>query len=124
MALRHRLRGPADHLAREPARGEALPAADLPARGTRDRRAGGNRDRPRRVDLARTRGHRAGGPPDAGAAPRGPPWAARPEALRERGRGLARGRGGLAVVRPLPLPGDRAPRDRRRELPEDVLALP
>ena len=31
---------------------------------------------------------------------------------------------GLAVVRPLRLPGDRAPRHRRRRLPADVLALP
>ena len=35
-----------------------------------------------------------------------------------------RGGRGLAVVRPLRLPGDRAPRHRRRRLPADVLALP
>ena len=43
---------------------------------------------------------------------------------RRRGRLLARGRRGLAVVRPLRLPGDRAPRHRRRRLPPHVLALP
>ena len=49
---------------------------------------------------------------------------ARRRAPRRRGRLLARGRRGLAVVRPLRLPGDRAPRHRRRRLPADVLALP
>ena len=43
---------------------------------------------------------------------------------RRRGGLLARGRRGLAVVRPLRLPGDRAPRHRRRRLQADVLALP
>ncbi len=37
LALRHRLRGPADDLAREPRRGAALEAADLPARGAHGR---------------------------------------------------------------------------------------
>ncbi len=37
---------------------------------------------------------------------------------------LARGRRGLAVVRALRLPGDRAPGDGRRLLPPDVLAVP
>ena len=49
---------------------------------------------------------------------------ARGRAPRRRGRLLARGRRGLAVVRPLRLPGDRAPRHRRRRLPPHVLALP
>ena len=49
---------------------------------------------------------------------------ARGRAARRRGRRLARGGRGLAVVRPLRLPGDRAPRHRRRRLPADVLALP
>ena len=43
---------------------------------------------------------------------------------RRGGRRLARGRRGLAVVRALRLPGDRAARHRRRRLPADVLALP
>lgn len=50
--------------------------------------------------------------------------AARAAAFQAGGRQLARGRGGLAVVRTLPLPGDRAPRDGRRQLPQHVLALP
>ena len=49
---------------------------------------------------------------------------ARRRAPRRRGRLLARRRRGLAVVRPLRLPGDRAARHRRRRLPADVLALP
>ncbi len=48
----------------------------------------------------------------------------RRRAPRRGGRQLARGRRGLAVVRPLRLPGDRAPRHRRRRLPPHVLALP
>ncbi len=52
---------------------------------------------------------------------RGP---AGPPPLRGRGGGLAAGDRGLAVVRALQLPGDRAPRDGRRQLPPDVLAVP
>ena len=44
-------------------------------------------------------------------------------ALRRRGRELAGADRGLAVVRALRLPGDRAPRHRRRQLPAHVLAL-
>ena len=44
--------------------------------------------------------------------------------LADGGRLLARGDRGLAVVRPLRLPGDRAARHRRRRLPPHVLALP
>src|SRR5437763_25850 len=51
--------------------------------------------------------------PDPGGS-----WAAR-----RGGRRLARGGRGLAVVCALPLPGDRAPRNRRGQLPPDVLAL-
>ena len=40
------------------------------------------------------------------------------------GRVVARGGRGLAVVRPLRLPGDRAPGDRRRLLPADVFEVP
>ena len=46
------------------------------------------------------------------------------ERLADEVGGLARGGRGLAVVRALPLPGDRAPRHRRRQLPAHVLALP
>ena len=69
-------------------------------------------------------GDRAGGPADARAGPRRVRGAAGPAPLRRRGRLLARGDRRLEVVRPLQLPGDRAPRHRRRQLPRPLLALP
>ena len=57
-----------------------------------------------------------------------PSWASSPACRRcsdsPPRRGVARRRRGLAVVRALRLPGDRAARHRRRQLPADVLALP
>ena len=68
-------------------------------------------------------GDRAGG--GAMLEPRVPGFSGlRGAPARRRGRLLARGGRGLAVVRALRLPGDRAPRHRRRRLPADVLALP
>ena len=69
-------------------------------------------------------GDRARRERDAGAAVRRVRRPAGARAARRRGRLLARGGRGLAVVRALRLPGDRAPRHRRRRLPADVLALP
>ena len=69
-------------------------------------------------------GDRAGGAGDGRARVRRVLRPRRGRAPGRRGRLLARGGRGLAVVRPLRLPGDRAPRHRRRRLPADVLALP
>ena len=52
------------------------------------------------------------------------PGPTRAAKARSRDRLVARGRRGLAVVRALPLPGDRAPRHGRRQLPRDVLTVP
>ena len=67
--------------------------------------------------------HRALRARHARAGARRLPGAPGASPLRRRGRLMAGAGGGLAVVRPLPLPGDRAPGDRRRQLPAHVLAL-
>src|SRR4051794_26710830 len=79
--------------AQQPGGAPPLAAADLPARGTRDRRAGGGQPEPRRPPGARAEGDRARREPDARAADgrvRGPSRSAAP---RRRGRRLARGHG-------------------------------
>ena len=80
-------------------------------RAGRRPRGRGERDRAQRQADARPSAGRVRGP--AGAAP-----------VRRRDRRLARAGRGLAVVRALLLPGDRAPGNRRRQLPAHVLPLP
>ena len=91
------------------------PATCSPPPATVDRRAPARGDPG--GDRARGEGDGRARDPRLLRPRRGPP-------PRRGGRRLAGGRRGLAVVRALRLPGDRAPRHRRRRLPADVLALP
>ena len=122
--LRHRLRGAADDAPGEPRQGPPQRPPRLPARRPHVHR------RPTTVDREQLRGgdparrssgrrRRCSSRPSASspACPRVERLAAEAGSWPEVGRGLA-------VVRPLRLPGDRAPRHRRRRLPADVLALP
>ncbi len=121
--LRHRLRGAAEDRAREPRPGPPQQPPRLSALRphVHRRRRQPHPRAPARNDPG---GDRAGGAGDGRARV---PRLLRPRrgrAARRGGRILARGRRGLAVVRALRLPGDRAPGHRRRRLPVDVFALP
>ena len=115
-ALGHRLRGAPDDEAREPGRGPPLEAADLPARRPHGRPAGGGGARRREAPRGGPGRRRPRGEGDDRAGARRVPGPARAAQVRGRGRIVARGRRGLAVVRAVPLPGGRAPRDGRRQL--------
>ena len=117
------LRGSADDEARAPGRGAPRPASGVPAR-----RADAHGPRPR--GAATTPARRAAGAIERNARQMIEPAMGDYEGLpglrrfAEELPRWPRGARGLAVVGALLLPGDRAPRHGRRQLPAHVLALP